>query len=71
MNGIPKPNSLNDIKFLINNFEGALSEENIKVFTTIIDKIESAGGINHANPKELEELICLLAEQNDIDLSEL
>ncbi|SKA06708.1 hypothetical protein [Selenihalanaerobacter shriftii] len=71
MNGISKPQSLEEVKFLIGNFGDALSDDNIKIITAIIDEIENAGGLDKADPSQLEQLILLLAQQNDIDLSEL
>ncbi|MBM7624926.1 hypothetical protein [Sporohalobacter salinus] len=63
--------SLEDIKTLINQFEGFLSDNNREVMSEIVNELDNADRESEINQNKMKELISKLINQNDIDSSQL
>ncbi|MDD4753484.1 MAG: hypothetical protein PHT78_09615 [Desulfitobacteriaceae bacterium] len=66
MSRISKPRSLGELKALMNNFKGMLSEENRVVLDEIIREMEKSGGVNKSNKSQIKSLMNRLASQNGV-----
>jgi hypothetical protein len=63
---VSKPRSFGELKTLIKNFRGVLSEENRMVVDEIIREMERSGGVNKSNRSQLKALMNRLASQNGL-----
>lgn len=63
--------SLEDVKTLINQFEGFLSDNNREVMNKIVNELDNADGESEIDQTKMKELISQLINQNDIDPSQL
>lgn len=63
--------SLEEIKTLINQFEGFLSDNNREVMTEIVNELDNADSDSEIDQDKMKELISQLINQNDIDPSQL
>lgn len=68
MSSIPKVKSLNDLKSLVNNYRGVLSEGNVKIINQIIREMEKGGGISQSNRSQLMKLMQRLADRNGVSI---
>ncbi|MCR6544744.1 hypothetical protein [Dehalobacterium formicoaceticum] len=66
MKSMPKVKSLADLKSLINNHQGALSEGNVRIINEIIREMERSGGVNDNNRDRLKQLMNQLAQKNHV-----
>ncbi|MGI6066509.1 MAG: hypothetical protein ACOYI2_08470 [Bacillota bacterium] len=66
MSRVSKPRSFGELKTLIKNFRGVLSEENRMVVDEIIREMERSGGVNKSNRSQLKALMNRLASQNGL-----
>lgn len=67
MGSIPKVKSLSDLKSLVNNYRGVLSEGNVKIINQIIKEMEK-GGISQSNRPQLMKLMQRLADRNGVNI---
>ncbi len=68
MGTIPKVKSMADLKSLVNQYKGTLSEGNVKIINEIIGEIEKSGGIEKANKGNLKGLMNKLATKNGVKI---
>jgi hypothetical protein len=68
MGAIPKVKSLSDLRALINNYQGALSEGNVRIINEIIGEMEKSGGVTNSNREKLKKLMQRLASQNGVKI---
>jgi predicted nuclease with TOPRIM domain len=68
MKSMPKVKSLADLKSLINDYQGALSEGNVRIINEIIREIEKSGGVNNDNRARLKTLMKHLAQKNNVNI---
>ena len=66
MEKIPKVKSLSDLKALMNNYKGTLSEGNVRIINEIINEMEKSGGVTSSNKDNLKNLMNKLAEKNGV-----
>ncbi|HHT62841.1 MAG: hypothetical protein ACOX4H_12145 [Bacillota bacterium] len=66
MGSIPKVKSLSDLRALINNYQGALSEGNKSIINEIIREMERSGGVTRSNRESIKKLMNRLAEKNGV-----
>ncbi|ATW28257.1 hypothetical protein [Candidatus Formimonas warabiya] len=67
MGSIPKVKSLGELKSLINNHKGTLSEGNLKIINQIIGELEK-GGVSKSNKENLKSLMNKLASKNGVQV---
>jgi hypothetical protein len=68
MGSIPKVKSLSDLRALINNYQGALSEGNVSIINQIINEMEKSGGVTRSNRENIKKLMSKLATKNGVKL---
>lgn len=66
MGSIPKVKSLSDLRALINNYQGALSEGTKSIINEIIREMERSGGVTRSNRESIKKLMNRLAEKNGV-----
>lgn len=66
MRSVPKVKSLSDLKALMNNYKGTLSESNVKIINQIINEMEGSGGVTNSNRDSLKALMNKLAAKNGV-----
>jgi len=66
MGGIPKVKSLSDLRALINNYQDALSEGNVRIINEIIGEMEKSGGVTNSNREKIKKLMQKLASKNGV-----
>ena len=66
MGSIPKVKSLSDLRALINNYQGALSEGNKSIINEISREMERSGGVTRSNRESIKKLMNRLAEKNGV-----
>ncbi|MGI6686519.1 MAG: hypothetical protein ACOX47_13805 [Bacillota bacterium] len=68
MRSIPKVKSLSELRALINNYQGALSEGNVNIINEIINEMEKSGGVTNSNRENLKKLMSRLAAKNGVKI---
>lgn len=68
MGSIPKVKSLTDLKALMNNYKGTLSEGNVSIINEIINEMEKSGGVTNSNKEGLKALMNKLAAKNGVKI---
>ncbi|MEW6524549.1 MAG: hypothetical protein AB1445_13535 [Bacillota bacterium] len=63
--------SLADLKMLVQAMSMALSPENRRLITGILDEMAKEGGITAGNRRKIERPVRELAAQNGIDIEQL
>lgn len=66
MAAIPKVKSLADLKALMNNYKGTLSDGNVRIINEIINEMEKSGGVTNSNKDSLKNLMNKLAAKNGV-----
>lgn len=66
MGSIPKVKSLSELKALMNNYKGTLSEGNVRIINEIINEMEKEGGVTKSNKENLKGLMNKLAAKNGV-----
>ena len=68
MKSIPKPKNLADLKTVINQYKGSLSQGNLRLINEIISEMEKSGGVNKGNEDYLMNLMKRLASNNGVKI---